>query len=248
MLIIPAIDLRQGHCVRLTQGRKDSAKIYDDDAVRVARAFAAEGAQMLHVVDLDAAFSEDNKRNRAVLREVIRAVNIPVQFGGGLRSLDQVKQVIDLGVTRVVVGTLAIEAPEVLGKLLQMFGSKHIAIGIDAKDGQVVVHGWETKAPISAVGLARKVAAMGAERVIYTDVARDGTLSGPNLKQTSLIAETGLKVTASGGVASLKDLHDFSSLSGSGIDSIIIGKALYEARFTLKEALNAVEVNRPTRH
>src|SRR5262245_23786039 len=140
MLIIPAIDLRQGHCVRLTQGRKDSAKTYDDEPVRVARNFETDGAEMLHVVDLDAAFSEDNRRNRAVLREIVRAINIPLQLGGGLRSLRQVKEMFDLGVTRVVVGTVAIESPETLSKMLNLFGTKHIAIGIDAKEGQVVMH------------------------------------------------------------------------------------------------------------
>jgi phosphoribosylformimino-5-aminoimidazole carboxamide ribotide isomerase len=243
MLIIPAIDLRAGKCVRLTQGRRDSTRIYYADPIAVALHFEAEGAGMLHLVDLDGAFSEDNSRNRAVLREIIRNVNVPVQFGGGLRSLRQVKEMIDLGVTRVVIGTLVIEAPELLTKMLHLFGSRHIAVGIDAQDGQVVMHGWETKAEMSAITLARKVASMGAERIIYTDVQRDGTLTGPNIKQTCKISShSGLKVTASGGVSSLEDLKRLKEVSDCGIDSVIVGKALYEGRFTFSQARQALLV------
>jgi phosphoribosylformimino-5-aminoimidazole carboxamide ribotide isomerase len=240
MLIIPAIDLSNGRCVRLTQGKRESLKIYDQDPIAVALRFEAEGAGMLHVVDLDAAFAAVNSRNRSVLREIIRQTNIPVQFGGGLRSQCQIKEVMDLGVTRVVVGTLVVEAPENLPGMLHLFGGKHIAIGIDAKDGQVVMHGWQTTAAISALTLARKVAALGAERIIYTDVDRDGTLKGPNLEQTRLIAESGLKVTASGGISSVQDLKNLCAVEESGVDSVIVGKALYEGRFTLNEAIRAV--------
>jgi len=241
MLIIPAIDLHAGKCVRLTQGQRDSTKVYDEDPIAVALRFEAEGAGMLHVVDLDGAFTEANSRNRAVLREIIRSVNVPVQFGGGLRSLRQVKGMIDLGVTRVVIGTLVIEAPEVLTKMLHLLGGRHIAVGIDAQDGQVVMHGWEIKAAMSAVTLARKVATMGVERIIYTDTQRDGTLEGLNIDQTCLIANaSGLKVTASGGVSSLEDLKRLKEASDCGIDSVIVGKALYEGRFTFSQARQAL--------
>jgi len=249
MLIIPAIDLRNGNCVRLKQGLKDSAKIYDDDPVAVARAFEVDGAQMLHIVDLDGAFSEPNSRNRAALREIIRSVNIPVQLGGGLRSLRQVKEIIDLGVTKVVIGTLVIEAPEVFMKMLNLFGARHIAVGIDAREGEVVMHGWETKAAITALNLARKVALLGVERIVYTDIQRDGTLEGPNIDQTCMIAKTcGLKVTASGGVSSLEDIKMLQTLNKEGIDSVIVGKALYEGRFTLAEALRAANAAKRPGH
>ena len=238
MLIIPAIDLSNGCCVRLTQGLKNSAKVYDNDPVRMAHSFEADGAAMLHIVDLDGAFAESNSRNRAALQEIIREINIPIQFGGGLRSLDQVKEVIDLGVSRVVIGTLAVEAPELLSQMLELFGPKHIAVGIDAKEGEVMMHGWETKAAISAVDLARNVVSMGVERIIYTDVQRDGMLTGPNINQTCLIAGIGVKVTASGGISSLDDLQNLRVASRCGIDSVIVGKALYERRFTLMEALS----------
>jgi phosphoribosylformimino-5-aminoimidazole carboxamide ribotide isomerase len=239
MMILPAIDLRNGRCVRLTQGRKDSTKVYDGDPVDVAKAFAASGAEMLHVVDLDGAFAEPNSVNRQVLSDIIRAVDIPIQFGGGLRSNKNVKQVLELGATRVVVGTVAAESTETLTEMIRLFGSRHIAVGIDAQDGRVVTHGWEQTESLSALTLAQRVKGLGVERVVYTDVARDGTLQGPNIEQTCLIAETGVKVTASGGVSSLQDLKKLRAVSGCGIDSVIIGKALYEGRFTLEEALKA---------
>ncbi len=241
MLIIPAIDLQQGKCVRLAQGRKEAATIYDGDPVDVAKSFELAGAHMLHIVDLDAAFSDRGSSNRRLLREIIQAIEIPVQFGGGLRNSDDVKEVIELGVTRVVIGTLAVESPETLAELVHIFGSDYIAVGIDAKDGEVMVRGWEQDGKMRAVELAHAVAKAGVERIIYTDVARDGMLTGLNIEQTVLVArDSGLKVTASGGVSSLDDIKRLNELSGFGIDSVIIGKALYEHRFTLKEASQAV--------
>ncbi len=237
MQIIPAIDLRDGQCVRLTQGRKDAAQVYDGDPVEIAQRFAAAGASMLHVVDLDGAFAERNARNRAVARRIIRAVALPVQFGGGLRSAADVRQLFDDGAAQVVIGTLAAESPETLQSFVQLFGAR-ICVGIDARDGQVLTRGWETGAQMSALELARRVAAAGVERIIYTDVARDGMLGGVNIEQTCALAQAvGVRVTASGGVASLTDLERLRDASACGIDSVIVGKALYEGRFTLQEAL-----------
>ena len=238
MIVIPAIDLRQGKCVRLIQGRKDAATVYDADPVRIAEAFENDGARMLHVVDLDGAFAESNERNRHVLRDLARAVRIPVQFGGGMRSAKDIEQVISLGVFRVVIGTLAVESPDLLTKFIDLFGVDHVAVGIDARNGQVVTRGWETEEQLSALTFARRIAAAGVERIIYTDVSRDGMLTGVNTDQTCLIAEaSGLKITASGGVASLEDLERLRAVSHCGIDSVIVGKALYEGRFTLPDAI-----------
>lgn len=240
MLIIPAIDLRDGRCVRLTQGRKEDAKVYDGDAVEIAQRYEDDGALMLHIVDLDGAFSDPNSRNRQMLREVIRKVKIPAQFGGGLRSLHEIEEVIELGVTRVVIGTLAAESPETLAKAVQSFGDC-LAVGIDARSGLVLTRGWEKEGKISALELAKRVAALGVKRIIYTDVARDGMLTGVNIEQTCMIArESELRVTASGGISSLEDIKRLKSVSECGIDSVIVGKALYEGRFALKEALQAV--------
>lgn len=238
MLVIPAIDLREGECVRLTEGRKETAIVYNADPVNVAEKFEQDGARMLHVVDLDGAFSESNWRNRDVLRDLVRAVRIPVQFGGGLRGAEDIEQIISLGVARVVLGTLAVELPEMLAKFVRLFGVDRVAVGIDARNGQVVTRGWETEEQMSAVALARRVAAAGIERIIYTDVQRDGMLAGVNIDQTCLIAEaSGLKITASGGVASLEDLKRLEALSHCGVESVIVGKALYEGRFTLPDAI-----------
>jgi phosphoribosylformimino-5-aminoimidazole carboxamide ribotide isomerase len=241
MLIIPAIDLRQGKCVRLAQGRKEAATLYDGDPVEIAKKFELAGARLLHVVDLDAAFSVGDSPNRHLLREIVRAIEIPVQFGGGLRSLDDVKEVLELGVGRAIVGTLAVESPEMLEELVHIFGGDHIAVGIDAKGGEVMVRGWEQIGRISVIDLAYTVAKAGVERIIYTDVTRDGMLDGVNIEQTLLLArESGLSVTASGGVSSVDDLKALKQLSEFGVDSVIIGKALYEGRFTLREAFQAV--------
>ena len=238
MLIIPAIDLRNGQCVRLTQGRKEATTIYDSDPVALAKGFQEAGARMLHVVDLDGAFAEPNSRNRQMLGEIIRATDVPVQFGGGLRAIQDVKTVVELGVTRIVIGTVAVESPDTLKSLVRLFGGDRIVVGIDARDGQVVTRGWEREAKLPALELARRVAALGVRRVIYTDVSRDGTLAGVNIEQTCKLArESGLKITASGGISSLEDIRRLRNVSHFGIDSVIIGKALYEGRFTLKEAL-----------
>jgi phosphoribosylformimino-5-aminoimidazole carboxamide ribotide isomerase len=237
MLIIPAIDLQNGKCVRLSQGRKDAPIVYNDDPIAAAKEFEIAGAQLLHIVDLDAAFSVSGSPNRDLLGQIIRAIEIPVQFGGGLRTAKDVEEVIKLGVKRAIVGTLAVESPEVLADLVREFGSDCIAVGIDAKDGEVMVRGWEQRGKIRAAELARIVARAGVERIIYTDVARDGMLAGPNVEQTRLLArESGLKVTASGGVSSLTDLAQLKPLEPLGVDSVIVGKALYEGRFTFAEA------------
>ncbi|MCM3903864.1 MAG: 1-(5-phosphoribosyl)-5-[(5-phosphoribosylamino)methylideneamino] imidazole-4-carboxamide isomerase, partial [Pyrinomonadaceae bacterium] len=216
---------------------KDEVKVYEGDPVETALRYQNDGAQMLHIVDLDGAFSDPNSQNRAVFRKIVSQTDLPIQFGGGMRSVQDVEQVIELGVARVVVGTLAVELPDVLAKIVDMFGSR-VCVGIDARNGQVMTRGWEKQESITAVELAQRVAALGLERIVYTDVARDGMLTGVNVEQTSAIArESGLKVTASGGVSSLADISRLRAVSESGVDSVIVGKALYEGRFTLKEAI-----------
>jgi phosphoribosylformimino-5-aminoimidazole carboxamide ribotide isomerase len=241
MQIIPAIDLRNGQCARLTQGRRAEAKIYNGDPVEIARQFAEAGAQRLHVVDLDGAFAERNSPNREVARRIIEAVEIPVRFGGGLREVSDVREMIESGAAQVVVGTLVIESAYKLARLVELFGAR-IAVGIDARGGRVVTRGWEKQEDVLAVELAGRMAALGVGRIIYTDVARDGTLEGVNVEQTCAVARaSGLPVTASGGVSSLADIERLKNACGDGIDSVIIGKAIYEKRFTLQEALRAGE-------
>jgi len=237
MLIIPAIDLKDGLCVRLAQGRKSEVRVYDGDPVEIARSFEGAGARMLHVVDLDGALTGGDSRNRKVARRIIRAVEIPVQFGGGVRSVTDVQQLIEFGAAQVVIGTLAAESPEILENFVQLFGFR-ICVGIDARADQVLTHGWEKQEQISAIELARRVADAGVDRIVYTDVSRDGMLGGVNIEQSCAVARaSGLRVTASGGVSSLADILQLTQARGCGIDSVIIGKALYEGRFNLQEAL-----------
>lgn len=240
MLIIPAIDLRGGRCVRLVQGRKADVKVYDGDPAERAREFAAEGAPMIHVVDLDGAFADAGSPNREIARRIFEAAGVPAQFGGGLRDEDDVSRMLDLGAARVVVGTLAVESPASLERLVGRFGEK-IAVGIDARGGRVVTRGWERQEELAATDLARRVAAAGVSRIVYTDVARDGMLGGANVKQTCAVARaSGVAVTASGGVSSLSDLEDLRRAGrGCGIEAVVVGKALYEGVFTLREALAA---------
>lgn len=239
MVIIPAIDLKNGLCVRLLQGRKSAMTVYNEDPVEVARAFAAAGAEMIHVVDLDGAFNEAESPNRAVVRRIVEAVEVPIEFGGGVRSLEDVQQLCDSGVAWVVLGTVAAEAPCEVKDFVNRFGTK-ICVGIDARDGRVMTRGWETATPLLAVDLARSVAECGVERIIYTDIARDGALVGPNIEQTIAIAEAAnVRVTASGGVSSLDDIK---RLRDAGVDSVIVGKALYEGKFKLEEAILAADL------
>ena len=241
MLIIPAIDLKNGRCVRLTQGAKNSSKVYEGDPAEIARKYADEGASRLHVVNLDGAFGDSDAENLKAARSIFKSVSVPVQFGGGITSVADVDRILDAGASYAIVGTLAQERPEVLNELVQRFGKK-IIVGIDAKDEVVRTRGWEQSGQTRAVDLSRAVAAVGVERIIYTDISRDGMLTGVNLETTREIAETsGLKITASGGIGSLDDLIKVKALESSGVDSVIVGKAIYEGRFTLPEALKTIE-------
>jgi phosphoribosylformimino-5-aminoimidazole carboxamide ribotide isomerase len=241
MIIIPAIDLRGGRCVRLTQGQASAETVYSENPVAIAKKWYDAGAEMLHVVNLDGAMNLDDSKNLRALDDILYAVNLPIQFGGGVRSIADVQKLDDLGVTRIVVGTAAIENPMLLQNLLDEFGST-IVVGIDARDGKVALRGWQKTADLLALDLAQRVADMGVERIVYTDIARDGMMSGINLEATREIAEvSGLKVTASGGVASLDDIYNVKELEEFGVDSLIIGKALYEGLFTLEDALDAAD-------
>jgi phosphoribosylformimino-5-aminoimidazole carboxamide ribotide isomerase len=239
MLVIPAIDLKKGSCVRLLQGRKADVTVYNENPIEVAREFAAAGAEMIHVVNLDGAFNEPESPNRAVVQQIIDAVNVPIEFGGGIRSLEDVRELCDAGVERVVLGTVAAESPESLRQFVSGFSTK-ICVGIDARNGRVMTRGWEKATSITAVKFARWVADCGVERIIYTDISRDGTLGGPNIEQTlAVVRAANVRVTASGGVSSLEDIKRLRDAGDPRLDSVIVGKALYEGKFTLKEAIAA---------
>ena len=237
MIVYPAIDLRGGRCVRLMQGEFDRETVYGDDPVAVARTWAAAGAAWLHVVDLDGARAGRPLQTHLV-REICRAVPIPVQVGGGLRDVDAVAAVLAAGAARVVVGTIAVRAPAVCAGLCGAHPGR-VAVGLDARGGRILVAGWTESENVDAVTVAARVAAMGAAAVIYTDVERDGTERGPDLAGTRAVARAArVPVIASGGVGSLDDVRAIALL---GVAGVIVGRALYTGAIRLADALAAAE-------
>ena len=236
MLIIPAIDLRNGKVVRLFQGKFDQEKIYSSDPVKVAKHWVKQGAKFLHIVDLDGASSGVSK-NLGVLKKILCEVGVPLEFGGGVRSIEAISQLLSLGVQRVVLGTRAANDAGFLKKAFKKFGAK-IIVSIDAKAGKVLTQGWNKAASKTILDFAGELKEVGFKQIIYTDISKDGALVGPNISGIKeLICKTGLDVIASGGVANLKDLIKLKSLQKKGVSGVIVGKALYEGKFTLAEAL-----------
>ena len=238
MIVFPAIDLRRGRCVRLVQGRADRERVYAADPAAMARTWEDQGAEWLHVVNLDGALGDESAANLAALARILEAVGAAVQFGGGLRTLADVRRVLDMGVTRAVLGTVAVRDPDMVAEALDSFGSERIVVGIDAADGLVATHGWRQVSDMAALCLAREMQALGVERVVYTDIKRDGMLGGVNAAATRrLAASTGLSVIASGGVGSLDDIRTLAIAEDGCIEGVIVGMALYERRFSLSEAI-----------
>ncbi|MEM6611884.1 MAG: 1-(5-phosphoribosyl)-5-[(5-phosphoribosylamino)methylideneamino]imidazole-4-carboxamide isomerase [Cyanobacteria bacterium P01_C01_bin.72] len=239
MEVIPAIDLLDGKCVRLYQGDYDQASVFSDNPVEIARQWSAEGATRLHVVDLDGA-KEGKSVNLSVIEAIARAIEIPVQVGGGLRDRLGVTRLLETGVQRAILGTVAVEKPELVSQLCQEFPAQ-IVVGIDARDGMVATRGWLETSEVAATDLAQRMASQGAAAIIYTDIHRDGTLSGPNMEALRELAEAiDIPVIASGGVSSLTDLLSLLSLESVGVNGVIVGRAIYTGDVSLKEAVRAV--------
>jgi len=237
MHIIPAIDLRGGRCVRLLQGKRDQETVYADDPASMALRWQEQGATYLHLVDLDGAFKGASK-NIVAIQAILRATCIPLELGGGIRTMKAIARLLSMGVDRVILGTVAITDPELVQQAIQRFGPARVVVGIDARDGRVAVKGWKEIVDRSAVQLAQDMRRLGVERIIYTDIAKDGMLVGPNLHATKEIAQqSGLKVVASGGISTLADVEAVAALEPFGVDGMIIGKALYEGTIDLKEVL-----------
>jgi phosphoribosylformimino-5-aminoimidazole carboxamide ribotide isomerase len=235
MLIIPAIDLKDGRCVRLYQGEMDKETVYFQDPVEAARHWAAEGATLLHVVDLNGAVEGRSVHIREV-EAICRDARLTVELGGGLRSVEAVEEALRLGVSRVVVGTAAYLNQVLLQALCDRFPGK-IVVGIDARSGRVAVKGWQETTAMAAVELARRCESDGAATIIYTDIARDGTREGVNLEETLRIARAvKIPVIASGGVATLDDIRKLAPLEKEGVEGVIVGRALYAGAFRLSEA------------
>jgi phosphoribosylformimino-5-aminoimidazole carboxamide ribotide isomerase len=229
---IPAVDIRGGRCVRLVEGDFSRETTYSDDPAEMARHWQAQGAQRLHVVDLDGA-RVGARENAQVIHRLIEAVDIPVQVGGGIRALDTARALLDEGADRVVIGTHAAEQPESLAAWVTALGAERLIVGVDARGGYVATHGWQHQTDVRVLEFCETLRKVGVERVLYTDVSRDGRLIGPDLETTRQIARL-LRVIGSGGVASVEDLRE---LAEAGAEGAIIGTALYEGRLAFGDAL-----------
>ena len=258
LIIFPAIDLRQGRVVRLRQGDPNAQTTYSEDPAETALRWAELGAGWLHVVNLDGAlaFSLDAKGagltgagcgdklpiNLRRLADIRAAVGLPVQYGGGLRGLGDIELALETGATRVVLGTVAVRQPALVGEAIRRFGGERIVVGLDARDGKVATHGWQEQSELTAVDVARRMAEMGALRIVYTDISRDGMLTGVNVAATvDLARASGLRVIASGGVGSLDDIRALAAVSAEGVEGVIVGQALYTGAVALPEALALAE-------
>jgi phosphoribosylformimino-5-aminoimidazole carboxamide ribotide isomerase len=235
ILVIPAIDLRDGRCVRLVQGAPGTERVYSNDPIQMAVLWRGENAKMLHIVDLDGAIDGEMK-NLDVIKKIIEAVEIPIQVGGGIRTYEQARNVLEAGAGRVVISTAAIQNVDLVKRIIAEFGPRRVVIAIDARNNIVQVKGWQENSGMEAVPLGLNMKSIGVERVLYTDITRDGTLSGPNFSAIKEFAvKTGLKITASGGVSGYEDLRRMQDLEQYGVDSIIVGRALYENRFPCQD-------------
>jgi len=236
MIVIPAIDLKEGKCVRLEQGLMDRDTVFNDDPAAQALEWQSQGAELLHIVDLDGAFA-GQPRNKAAIEAIVRAIGIPAQLGGGIRDLATIEAYLSLGLSRVIIGTAAQRNPELVAEACASFPGK-IVVGIDAKDGMVAVQGWAEVTGITAVELAKKFEGCGVAAIIYTDISRDGMLQGPNIEATRALAEAvAIPVIASGGVSSLKDIENLMTIEQSGVNGVITGKAVYTGAIRLAEAI-----------
>lgn len=237
MRLYPAIDIKNGQCVRLKRGDFNEVNVYSNNPAEIAKSFEEQGAQFIHVVDLDAALA-GHTVNEAVIRSIVETVSIPVQTGGGIRTPKDVETKLNMGLSRVIIGTKAVENPGFVKEMIENFGADKIVVGIDAKNGLVAVSGWETVSEVKAVDLAIRMKDAGVKTIVYTDISRDGMLSGPNFEYTEkMVRETGLDIIASGGVSNLRDLEELQKID---VEGAIIGKAIYENRINLSEALRRI--------
>jgi phosphoribosylformimino-5-aminoimidazole carboxamide ribotide isomerase len=237
MIILPAIDIKDGRCVRLYQGDYAQVTTYDDDPVRVAVRWQAAGANWLHVVDLDGA-AEGRPMNSALIKRIRKVSAMHIEVGGGLRTLDDIDLVLKLGIDRVILGTVAIKNPALLKEALRRWG-KRIVVGLDARDGKVAISGWREDSSVDAVELAQELSTLGAQCFIYTDIARDGSLQGPNIPAVQAVQRAvASAVIASGGISSLDDLR---ALAAVGVEGTIVGKAIYTGNIDLAAAIQEFE-------
>jgi len=242
MLIIPAIDLKESKCVRLEQGLMNKATVYSEDPATTARHWEAQGAELLHVVDLNGAFAGAPK-NLDAIKAIRAAIKIPIEVGGGIRDIATIETLLSIGIDRIILGTAAIENPAFVREACEKFPGR-IIVGIDAKDGLVAIKGWAEVTKVQAVNLALQMQEYGVIAIIYTDIKRDGMLSGPNIEETKSLAKAlNIPVIASGGVHTMKDIENLLTVRYSGVSGVIIGKAIYSGSLDLKEAIMFIKMN-----
>jgi phosphoribosylformimino-5-aminoimidazole carboxamide ribotide isomerase len=240
MIIIPAIDLKDGKCVRLLQGRKEEVTVYSDDPPSMAKHWQKLGGELLHVVDLDGAFTGE-QHNLSHIRAIREAIDIPIEVGGGIRDVDRIQKLIDLGIDRTIIGTSAAKSPEIVQEACKKFPGK-VLVGIDAKDGKVAVKGWVEVTELDAIEFAKQMQDAGAAGIIYTDISRDGMLTGPNIEaMATMVKSVEIPVIASGGVSHLNDIKNLMQINN--LWGVITGKALYSGALKLEEAIEAVTRN-----
>lgn len=238
MKLYPAIDMKDGKCVRLKQGEFKDITVYCDEPWKVAKYFEENGASFIHLVDLDGAL-RGHSVNEESIKRIISEVNIPCELGGGIRTTEDIERVLSYGISRVIIGTKAVNSPEFVREAVERFGSDKIVVGVDAKDGFVAVEGWEQLSDKTALSMCLSMKEIGVKHIVYTDISKDGMLAGPNVAMTKrLTDETGLDVIASGGVSSMEDLR---SIAAAGIKGAIIGKAIYENRINTADAVHEFE-------
>jgi len=242
MLIIPAIDLKEGKCVRLQQGLMDKATVYGEDPGAMAKHWESQGAELLHVVDLNGAFAGKPK-NLDAIKAIRSAVKLSIEVGGGIRDIETIGTLVSIGIDRIILGTAAIENPAFVREACQKFPGR-IIVGIDAKEGLVAIKGWAEVTKVRAADLALRMQDHGAIAIIYTDIKRDGMLSGPNIEATRDLAKAlHIPVIASGGVHTLKDIENLMEIRHAGVSGVITGKAIYSGSLDLKEAITFVKMN-----
>ncbi len=233
MIIYPAIDIRNGKCVRLFQGKLDKETVYSDNPLLTAKAWEEKGAKFIHLVDLDGAFT-GNPENKNMIKGIIETVNIPVQVGGGIRGIEDAKEIIEMGAERIIVGTSAVKDYKFVESLIELYGDK-IIVSIDAKDGLVFMDGWIKNSDVEAVAFAKDLEQMGVKTIVYTDISKDGTMIGPNYYELKRLKQNiNINIIASGGIGKKKDVEELKALDLYGV---IIGRALYEDKIKLEEIL-----------
>jgi phosphoribosylformimino-5-aminoimidazole carboxamide ribotide isomerase len=245
MIVIPAVDIKNGKCVRLSQGRMDSETIFSQDPAAMAEKWERQGAELIHVVDLDGAI-EKTPKNLTTIQKILQRIHVPVQVGGGIRSMDTIRMFLEMGVHRVIIGTEAIRNPGLVSEACRLFPGR-IVVGIDARDGLVAIEGWTHTTAIQAVDLARRFEDVGVAAINFTDIQRDGMQTGPNIAATRRLAEAiSIPVIASGGVSVIEDIINLLPLESIGVQGVITGKALYSGALDLKRAIELTRSHRPS--